>query len=307
VEDGARSGNGGRVAIILIAAALLGGGAWGWRTYDTNRFFRPPALFSRFPAEDATALSVDFAALRKAGLLAESKAPLEPEYKAFLDGTGFDYRRDLDTLAASFSKSGNYFIARGRFDWNRLRGYALRQGGSCYQDLCRMQGSRPDRHISFLPLRGDAIALAVGSDDLAASRLTKEGLPVSARVPDAPVWLSVPGAVLRSQDGVPAGIRMMLSALKNADRVMLTVSPGGGGIEAHLETNCRTPDDARALTSELRSTTSLLEDTDPNDQAIRDDDLVKMLAAGVFEQAGQRVTGRWPVSKSLIASLTSGI
>jgi hypothetical protein len=295
----------------LIAATLLGGGAWGWQTYDTNRFFRPAAVFSRFPAEDATALSVDFAALRQAGLLADSKAPLEPEYKAFLDGTGFDYRRDLDTLAASFSKSGNYFIARGRFDWNKLHAYALSQGGSCYQELCRMQGSRPDRHISFLPLRNDAIALAVGSDDLAASRLTKEGLPISAVLPDAPVWLSVPGSVLRSQEGVPAGIRMMLSALKNADRVMLTVIAGGAGsgnsIEAHLETSCRTQDDARSLTSELRSTTALLKDTDPNDQAIRDDDLVKTLAAGVFEQAGQRVTGRWPVSKSLIASLTSGI
>jgi hypothetical protein len=291
----------------LIAAALLGCGAWGWRTYETNRFFRPAALFSRFPAEDATALSVDFAALRQAGLLAQSKAPLEPEYKAFLDGTGFDYRRDLDTLAASFSQTGNYFIARGRFDWNKLRAYALSQGGACYQQLCRMQGSRPDRHISFLPLRDDALALAVGSDDLAASRLTKEGLPVSTHLPDAPVWLSVPGTVLRSQDGVPPGIRMMLSALKNADRVTLTVSAGGAGVEAHLETNCRTPDDARVLTSELRSTTALLKDADPNDQAIRDDDLVKTLAAGVFEQAGQRVTGRWPVSKGLIASLTSGI
>jgi hypothetical protein len=296
-----------RGVAVLVAVALVAGGAYGWRAWDNSRFFRPAGLFSRFPIEDATALSVDFAALRKAGLLDESKTPPEPEYKAFLDGSGFDYRRDLDFLAASFSKSGNYFIARGRFDWNKLRGYALSQGGSCYRQLCRMQGSRPDRHISFLPLRADAIALAVGSDDLAASRLTKEGLPVSTRLPDAPVWLSVPGAVLRSQDGVPPGIRMMLSALKNADRVMLTVNAVSGGVEARLETSCRTQDDARALTSELRSTTALLKDTDPNDQAIRDDDLVKTLSAGVFEQAGPRVTGRWPLSKNLIASLTSGI
>jgi hypothetical protein len=298
----------------LLGLTLLAGGFYGWRIRETSQFFSPQSLFSRFPAEDATALGVDFAALRKAGLLAESKAPMEAEYKAFLDGTGFDYRRDLDYLAASFSRSGTYFIARGRFDWNRLHEYALRQGGSCYQQLCRMQGSRPDRHISFLPLResflplrDDAIALAVGSDDLAASRLTRAGPAVTTRLPDTPVWLSVPGPVLRSQNGVPGGIRMMLSALATADRVMLTVSPGNGGIEARLETNCRTQDDARVLASQLRSTTAQLKEAVPEDREIRDDDLARALAAGVFEQTGQRVTGRWPVSKTLIESLTSGI
>ena len=128
---------------------------------------------------------------------------LEPDYKQFVEGTGFDYKRDLDSVTASFSRSGNYFIARGRFHWAKLRDYAVRQGGSCYQDLCRVQGSRPDRHISFLPLRNDAIALAVSTNDLAATLLTKTGQPVTAAIPAAPVWISVPGAELRRQDALP--------------------------------------------------------------------------------------------------------
>jgi hypothetical protein len=296
----------------VLGLALLTGGQYAWRARQTSLFFLPESLFSRFPAEDATALRIDVVTLRRAGLLSASKASLEPEYKTFVDGTGFDYRRDLDQVVASFSNSGNYFIARGRFDWNKLRDYALHQGGSCYEQLCRMQGSRPDRHISFLPLRNDAIALAVGADDLAASRLTRPGQPVTAHLPDAPVWFSVPGVMLRRPGAVVPGIRMMLSALNGADKVIVTVTPGASGIEAHLETICHTTDEAKVLASQLRSTTSLLKeamvaDTGPEAQEIRSDDLARALAAGVFEQNGLRVTGRWPVSKTLIDSLTSGI
>jgi hypothetical protein len=284
---------------------LAGSGAAGWRAYQASRFFSPELLFSRFPAEEATALGIDFAALRKAGLLTESKTPLETEYKAFLEGTGFDYRCDLDYLAAAFSKSGNYFIARGRFDREKLRAYAIRQGGSCYELLCRMQGSQPDRHISFLPLRDDALALAVGPDDLAATRLTKTGQPVSGKLPNTPVWMSVPGPMLQNRQGVPPGVRLMLSALSNAERVELTINAAGGGIEerfeARFEARCHTADESRTLTSELKSTTAAIRQLNDND------DLVRALAAGTFEQAGTRVTGRWPMTKSLIESLTEGI
>ena len=75
-------------------------------------------------------MSIDFAALRKAGLLAHSKTCLsKPDYKQFLEGTGFDYKRDLDSLIASFSHSGNYFIARGRFN-----------GRSCVTTRCARAG-----------------------------------------------------------------------------------------------------------------------------------------------------------------------
>jgi hypothetical protein len=270
-------------------------------------FFDQRVLLSRFPAEDALAMSVDFTALRKVGLLVDSKMALEPEYKQFLDRTGFDYRRDLDSVAGSFSRSGNFFIARGRFHWAKLREYAVREGGSCYQDLCRMQGSKPERHISFLPLRGDAIALAVSTNDLAATLLTKTGQPVTAAIPAAPVWLSVPGAELRRQDALPPGMHLMLSALTSADRVIVTLGPVGDGIEAHMDATCRTQDDARILTSQLRTTTALLKEALTRDKKAPDDEVATLLTAGSFDQTDRRVTGRWPVRKSLLDALTAGI
>lgn len=294
-------------AAVLLAGVLSAGGIVAFRIHATRAFFKLPALLSRFPAEDALVLSADVARLRDAGLLTASKGPIEPEYKQFLDGTGFDYRRDLDTLVASFSRSGTFFIARGRFDWKKLRDYAARQGGSCYQDLCRLQGSTPERHISFLPLRNDALALAVGSSDLAATRLTKAAAPVTAPLPSAPVWISVPGAELRREDALPPGMHLMLSALTTADRVVITFGPGAQGIEAELDATCRTKDDARVLESQLRSATGLLKEAIARDKDASGDDLAATLTAGSFKLTDRKVTGKWPVRRNLLDALTSGL
>jgi hypothetical protein len=86
-----------RIALAtLLAVLLLVGGARWFRIHSRRAFFDPKVLLSRFPAGDALAISIDVATLRAAGMLEESKTPLEPDYKQFLDGTGFDYKRDLD-------------------------------------------------------------------------------------------------------------------------------------------------------------------------------------------------------------------
>jgi hypothetical protein len=288
------------LTILLAGILLVCGAAWS-RIHASRAFFNPPVLLSRFPAEDALVLSADFAVLRRAGLLTESRTTLEPEYKQFLDGTGFDFKRDLDSLVASFSRTGTFFIVRGRFDWKKLHDYAARQGGSCYEDLCRVQGSQPDRHISFLPLRHDALALAVSTNDLAVTRLTKTADPVTIPLPSAPVWISVPGAELRRQDALPPGMHLMLSALTTADRVVITFGPGVQGIEAVLEATCRTQDDARILASQLSSMTAILK------KNVSDNEVAAMLAAGSFDQRDRRVTGKWPLRKSLLDALTNGL
>jgi hypothetical protein len=279
-----------------------------WYGVRAARQFQDPRyVLSRFPAEDAAVLSADFSSLRRGGLLNESKTPLEPDYKKFLDGTGFDYKRDLDSVTAAFATSGNFFIARGRFDWKKLRGYVAQQGGSCYQDLCRMQGSAPDRHISFLPLRADTIALAVSTNDLAAARLTNAGQPVTGNIPAGPVWLSVPGSALRGRDALPQRLRAMLSALQNTDRVIVTLQSSGSGIEARMEASCKTPADAAVLASQLRIATSALKDALAADKQNQNDELATMLRSGTFDENGPRVTGRWPVQKGLLDALTDGI
>ncbi len=291
----------------LLAGLLLGAGTAGFRIRSQRAFFDPQHLLSRFPAEDALALSVDVSDLRHAGLLAQSKMSQEPDYRQFVDGTGFDYRRDLDSVAASFSKSGSYFVARGRFRWQMLRDYAVRQGGSCYRDLCRVQGSRPERHISFLPLRSDAIALAVSTDDFAATRLTHPGTPITTPIPAAPLWISVPGAELRRQNSLPPGVHLILTALSSAERIVITLAPSGQKIEAHLEATCRSENDARLLANELRSATALLKDAAARDKNSGGDEVSALLAAGTFDQTGLRVSGKWPVRQSLLDTLASAI
>jgi hypothetical protein len=296
-----------RITLFFVLAAFSAAGVvvlMKWS--DARKFSEPRTLLSRFPVEDAIVMNVDFASVRGAGLLSPSRT-LEPEYKQFLDGTGFDYRKDLDSVTASFSKSGNFFIARGRFDWKKLRDYAAHQGGSCYQQLCRMPGSTPERRISFLPLRDDTMALAVSTDDLAANRLTRQGAPITAPLPSAPVWLLIPGAALRDSAAFPPNLSLMLSALTNADRLVVTVALSGGGLAAKMEATCRSKDDARVLASQLRTMTAKLKAALQQDKQARTDELAQMLVSGTFADNGERVDGQWPFDRSLIASLTSGI
>ena len=292
---------------IVVTACLLAGGAIWLKWSEGRQLGDTRALLSRFPVEDAIVMNIDFAAVRGAGLFSDLKLPVEPEYKQFLDGTGFNYRKDLDSVTASFSKSGNFFIARGRFDWQKLRDYAARQGGSCYQDLCRMQGSTPQRRISFLPLRDDTMALAVSTDDLAANLLTKRRAPVTAELPSAPVWISIPGTTLRDTTAFPPGLGLMLSALTSADRLVVTVNLSGAGLTAKMDATCRTKDDAQLLSSQLRTVTSKLRDATQQTKEAQSDDLVQVLVGGTFDDNGAHVNGQWPFSKSLIASLTNGI
>jgi hypothetical protein len=299
------------LAAGLLAAVLAGLAALKWNA--ARGFSDTRIVLSRFPVEDAVVINADFAAVRGAGLLSDSgKLPLEPDYKQFLDGTGFDYRKDLDSVTASFSKSGNFFIARGRFNWAKLRDYAAKQGGSCYQDLCRMPGSTPQRRISFLPLRDDTMALAVSTDDLAANRLTNPGSPITATLPTAPVWMIIPGSALHESAAVPAGLRLMLSALTNADRLVVTLSPSGSNLDAKMldakmEATCRSKDEAHVLASQLRSVTAKLKDALQQNKDAQGDELVRVLVGGKFDDHGALVDGTWPFSKSLIASLTAGI
>jgi hypothetical protein len=287
--------------VLLTSVAL-------WlKIRDTRAFSDARALLSRFPAEEGVVFSIDFEAARAAGVLTDSKTPAEPEYKQFLAATGFNYRKDLDSVTASLSKSGNFFIARGRFNWQKLREYAARQGGSCYEQLCRMPGSTPERRISFLPLRDDTLALAVSTNDLAANTLTKQGEPVRSPIPEAPVWISVSGTALRQPNAFPAGLHYMLSALTNADRLVITVAPSGKEIAAKMDATCRTADEARMLASQLRTMTATLKGSMAENKEASGDELARMLIGGTFSESGMHVNGQWPFDKNLIASLTSGI
>ena len=279
---------------------------------------RPAALMKRLPTADALVVYFDFAALRRAGVLSlveSQKAGADPEYQDFVRKTGFDYQRDLDTAIAAFAPTGKYLLLHGRFDWNRLRSYVQSEGGRCDKELCRMAGSTPDRQISFFPLgfswmrplRGNWMALAVSRDESAALRMQNENPSAAFGLPVAPVWLSIPSAVLKSGENLPTGTRPFARSMANADSVILSFAPDANRLDAKLDVRCHSNQDAAELVSQLSRTTELLramivrEHHTPNPA-----DLSGVLTSGSFRNEGPRVFGYWPIERAFLENLLGG-
>jgi len=237
-------------------------------------------------------------------MLDSSQAGQDPEYQAFVRKTNFNYQRDLDRALVAFAPTGKFLLLEGSFDWPRLRAYVAEQGGRCERDLCRMQGTLPERRISFFPLRSGLMALAVSPDASAVLRLATPAPGTPAIPPASPVWLSVPVATLRSGDNLPAGTRMFAHSLSEAESVTLAFGPEGRRMAAKLNVLCRNEIDAADAALELTRVTGVLrqmiarENQTPNPA-----DLSGVLAAGSFTSGGKRVYGYWPIERSFIENL----
>jgi hypothetical protein len=288
----------------LLTVGILGivAAAWLW--------WRQSNLpLDHLPTQGATVARIDFRSLRKGGLLAllAAKPGLEePEYRAFVDGTGFDYQKDLDDAIVSFAPDATYFILRGRFNWAKLETYTKVNGGGCYQELCHLPGSRPDRRISFLPLEHNMMAMAVTNNDMAAAMLRDRIPGRTIETSKDPVWVSIPSSSLKQTASLPAGTRLLASTVSGADRVMMTLAATkGGSYAAHLEAVCVSEKDAKAMTAELQKLTSALKGVVP--AASAPDDLTAMLIAGSFQHSDKKVFGYWPIQKKLLENIAGGM
>ncbi|MGH9657013.1 MAG: hypothetical protein ACRD96_00625 [Bryobacteraceae bacterium] len=297
-----------RVVWLAGAAAALAAGmfaaVWFYRGADAST----AALAARLPSDGAPVLAVDAAALRRAGildLLGGAGVDPEPEYKTFVAKTGFDYGRDLDAALVSFHSTGVYFLLRGRFDWPRLEAYAAEQGGVCVNSVCRMQGSQPDRRISYYSLRRDVMALAVSRDEFAATRLSeRRASTLPSRLPAQPVWLLVPSAALQDTGRLPAGTQLFAKALQDSVSVTLGLGATGQAFEASLEVVCRNEREAAVLSTTLGKITKVLVEMIAREkQTASPRDLSGVLTAGVFRQEGARVLGRWPIQRVFFEEL----
>jgi hypothetical protein len=281
---------------------------WGVAWYR-SRALTPETLLKRLPSLGALLLYVDFASLRRSGVLSEieaSKLTEDAEYQDFVRKTDFDYKQDLDMALAAFGPTGKYLFLRGQFDWKSLRNYVRSENGNCYNSLCRMQGSTQDRRISFFPLQSNLMALAVSEDESAAVRMQDTVAAPNPEVPEAPVWISMPAAFLKS-GGLPEGTRPFARAIENAEFLSLSFAPEGKRVAARLNVRCRTSQDASELASELSRATALLRDMMAHDQHPADPSgLSGVLSAGTFRSEGVRVMGYWPVERAFLDSVFSG-
>ena len=297
--------------LIILVAALCGLAIWGVVRFRYRGLTTTAEWLERLPTQDAVVFYIDFAALRKSGvvqMLAGSKAAEEPEYRVFVLKTEFDYTRDLDAVLACFTPHAKYFVVKGRFDWDSLQSYAREQGGTCRNMLCRMNGSTPERKISFFPLRPRLMGLAVSPDDSAVVNI--ESAATRRRVieiPEAPVWFSIPPALLKNGQDLPEGTRMFAHSMENTEDVNLAMAPQGARFEARLSVRCRSEQQAALLAEQLARITAVLREMIARDKhAPNPRDLSGVLTAGSFSHAGTRVLGSWPLERAFLEGLLSG-
>jgi len=304
------------VALSLAACAIaIGGAAVYW--FLARGAGSSSSLVAYLPTANASVIYIDVDAMRRSGildLLAGSKAAEEPDYEQFVKETKFDYRQDLDTVAAAIKDGRVYFALRGRFHWSDLRNYAARQNGSCHNDFCVLTGSQPNRRISFYPLARytmtrDVMALAVGPDDFAAYQVARDSGHLALETPNEPMWALIPAASLESMDTLPAAARAYMPALRGAEQIVFSVSAtnsaaGNRQMQLALHVTCKDAAAARALLAQFEATTKALRELIAHQKEKPDpSDFSELLVAGTFRREERQVYGAWPIPKSLVDAI----
>ena len=298
---------------LAVLVVLLCAGAVGVlelrrnsQRYDATR------LMQALPVNGAVKLYLDVGQLRASGLLDEiagKEAAEDADYRSFSEEIGFDYRTDLDAVAAAFVNGGFYAAVKGHFDWKRLNDYVRSQAGRCLNGICAMVGSQPDRMISFYPLNSEVMALAV-SDQPQGVVMISAGQSKAITVPPAVLWISAPGSAFRKISDPPTGTRSFLTPLADAQEASFSIqaAPGSGdALQIRMEVGCASPRAASDLAGDLTHSTEELrrmltrENLTPNKS-----NLSGVLVSGRFEVHESKVTGTWPMDRGVIQALVSG-
>jgi hypothetical protein len=297
-----------QLAILLILICI--GAIAGIYFYRTSGGYSPGEMASYLPLGDGALIYIDVDALRRSGILdliAGKKAAADLEYTSFVDETKFDYRDNLDAVAALFKGDDVFMTVRGRFDWKSLMKYAKRHGGSCNNGFCTTEGSKPERRISFYPIRSDLMGLAVSRDSWAAYGITRKTARLPMTPPHEPVWAVLSGPMLKNFTSLPSGTGPFTAALENAGQMVFTVGEQGIHLELGVDVTCQTPDKASLLMNELQMNTDRLrrkladerKDTNP-------DDLSGILSTGTFRREEREVFGTWPIRRSFVEAVAGG-
>jgi hypothetical protein len=301
-----------RLTYLILILAGVAASFLVWTAWRNSHSLSSAEMLARLPTADGVVLSLDFGRIRHSGLFSElagAKVVQDADYLVFVRDSGFDYQRDLDEVLASFTPSGNYFVVRGRFDWQKLESFVKTSGGSCYDKLCHLQGSVPEHRISFLPLAQDVMGLAVSTEELAASRLLHPSPQRPISVPSQPLWLSVPGASLNQTAKAIPGASFFTQTMTGVDDLLLTLGPNGADASSfalQLDAQCRTSQDAAGLTGQLKTYTSIFKGALEREKKKPDPkDLSGILTAGQFHQSDRVVYGEWTVQRSFLDNLAS--
>jgi hypothetical protein len=298
------------VTVALGCAAVVSAVHW----WSRRTPFDAAAMLQTLPEDRSVHLYVDLEMLRDAGfldLLAGSGSPEEPDYRRFVEDTGFDYRVDLHAVAMAFTDGNLYLSARGNFEWSLLASYARAQGGQCLNSVCQMPATRPDRVISFYPLRPDVLALAVSAEPRGVTMISQSNWRTAPRIPPVPVWVSAPGAKFADVSSLPAGSHSFLSPLRQGRGAIFTLGPadipGEAAFGLRMEGGADSPAVAAEIARQLTSAAELLRNMLARDNLKPNPaDLSGVLASGRFRADGTRVSGVWSIDRRFLEGLLSG-
>ena len=284
-------------------------------------FVRPEisseALVACLPASQDAVVYLDVARLRRVGIvnqLAGGAGVQEADYLKFVEETGFDYRRDLDAVAASLHSDGAHIVIKGRYDLQRLQAYARSHGGQCAGEFCSMAGSTSAIKISFRPLErawGDPwfgqrpLAVASGADPMAAAAMRRGGSIPQFRPPAAAAWIYLPAAALQARADLPAVVNGLFEALRGAGSATLEMQPGERGIQVELTASCANAEQANGIAARLQRSTEAVRQARAEEAGKPGvNELAELLAGGSFRVDQTLVRGLWPVPKGMLEALS---
>lgn len=154
------------VLVVLLVAA------WVYlRSTGDNALRGREDLLSRLPEDASSVVYLDLQDLRASAFLKQILAwapqpPPEEEYTKFVQATGFDYERDLDSVGIAFSGTAQnpktMAVAEGRFDRKRIEAYSARFGTlktAAGKTIYAVTLNNPARTAYFSFLRDDLVAL----------------------------------------------------------------------------------------------------------------------------------------------------
>lgn len=277
-------------------------------------------MAASLPVQDSVVMFLDLRTLRDYGLLdiiAGSKAVEDDDYRKFIKESGFDYRSDLDRIALALQGKARHAVAVGRFDWGKIRNYAMSSGGTCKNAFCEIRSGNEfsENTLSFYPMHASALAISssppggaygIGTPQQERNLSVVESWPVST----AAIWIRVPGSAWRDPSAIPTGSRIFATALAPANETFFSIAPSAGDknrLALKLTAVCNNGSDSEKIKRDLEEATALLKKLlDREKQTPGPAELATLLISGTFRTEGSTVQGEWPLAMGLIRAIAGG-
>lgn len=281
-----------RLIAGVLSAAVLGAGLY----FAYAHWFGPKketreSLLRALPADATAVIYVDVAELRQVPVLKNissfnAGANVDPEYKAFVKETDFDYEKDLDHLGIALQdRSGlrNYFaIADGKFDRKKIESYLKKNASSerkGAREIFHLAATESGRTISLSFISDNRVAITDDADVNAQIETGQrnaghaEWMERFERLAGTPLFAvmrqdAAIGAALNAQ--APGGLRspQLAQLLNQLLWVSIAGKPEGEGLRAVAEGECPNEASMRQL-SDFLNGIALMAQAGLNDPKLR--------------------------------------